>query len=309
MSMVTLKLHHILFSSIHISDASLQSLCLATIADHAGQRVCISLGIQAQLLQVKTHGNQHLEQSGLLLGGLVHQGWAGGVALRPLAGVHQVERAAFGRASVVACCLQTPVPAVQGTGQRGAFDLKTHPFTAGHKLWKKLTENVSNGFFRRKSFIKEMKAKSWREKDYLLVMTVWERQDGAKTALEKADMRTKSIFGWWRCVNRMEFEADNSAENSRDTSEGVFELQTQVLNVLPLLIREALCTHVDVFHPQLLLIKQPLHHEQRRCRKKQRIRIQKTSSPGSDEGTCSAVTLFWTWKKENLFNNENEMED
>lgn len=87
-------------------------LHLATIADHASQRICISLGIQAQLLEVKAHGCQHLEQGELLLGGLIHQGWAGGVALGPLAGVHKVKRTSFGRGSVVAGCLQTPVPAV-----------------------------------------------------------------------------------------------------------------------------------------------------------------------------------------------------
>lgn len=104
-------------------------LHLATVADHAGKRICISLGIQAQLLEVKTHGYQHLEQGELLLGGLVHQGRAGGVALGPLAGVHQVKRATFGRGPVVAGCLQIPVPALQGSWQRGAFNLETHPVT------------------------------------------------------------------------------------------------------------------------------------------------------------------------------------
>lgn len=89
--------------------------------------MCISLGIQSQLLEVKSHGYQHLEQGEFLLGGLVHQGWAGGVALGPLACVHQVKRTSFSRGPVVAGSLQTPFPAVQSPWQRGASHLDSHP--------------------------------------------------------------------------------------------------------------------------------------------------------------------------------------
>lgn len=87
----------------------------------------ICLGIQSKLLQVKSHGPQNLEQGELLLGDPIHQGWAGGVALGPLAGIHQVKRASFGRGLVVTGCLQTPVPAVQGACQRRASNLETQP--------------------------------------------------------------------------------------------------------------------------------------------------------------------------------------
>lgn len=118
-------------------------LCLSTTADHPDQRIYIFLGIQAQLLEVNAQGYQYLGQGELPLGGLVHHSWAGGVALRPLAGVHQVERAASGRGPVVACCLETPVPALQGPWQRGSFNLETHPVTKrNNKIWKLLKKKT-----------------------------------------------------------------------------------------------------------------------------------------------------------------------
>lgn len=45
---------------------------LTTIADHAGQRICVSLAIYSQLVEVESHGDQHLEEVELLVGGLVH---------------------------------------------------------------------------------------------------------------------------------------------------------------------------------------------------------------------------------------------
>lgn len=78
-------------------------------------------------MEVKSQSYQHLEQGEFPLAGLVNQGWAGGVALGPLAGVHQVKRTSFGMGPVVAGCLQIPVPAVQGPGQRRASNLETHP--------------------------------------------------------------------------------------------------------------------------------------------------------------------------------------
>lgn len=83
--------------------------------------------IQSQPLEVESHGDQHLEQGEFLLGGLVHQGWAGGVALRHLAGVQQVKRTPSGGGPVVARRIQTPVPALQGPWQGGASHLETHP--------------------------------------------------------------------------------------------------------------------------------------------------------------------------------------
>lgn len=50
----------------------------------------------------------------------------------------------------------------------------------------------------------------------------------------------------------------------RDVPQWVLDLIPQVLNVLPLFLRQALPTHVDVLHLQLLLIKQPLHNKHRR---------------------------------------------
>lgn len=40
-----------------------------------------------------------------------------------------MKRATFSRGPVVAGCLQIPVPAVQGSWQRGASHLETHPVT------------------------------------------------------------------------------------------------------------------------------------------------------------------------------------
>lgn len=40
-----------------------------------------------------------------------------------------MKRATFSRGPVVAGCLQIPVPAVQGSWQRGASNLETHPVT------------------------------------------------------------------------------------------------------------------------------------------------------------------------------------
>lgn len=50
----------------------------------------------------------------------------------------------------------------------------------------------------------------------------------------------------------------------RDVPHWVLDLIPQVLNVLPLFLRQTLPTHVDVLHLQLLLIKQPLHNKHRR---------------------------------------------
>lgn len=109
---------------------------LATIADHAGQRLCISLAIHSQLVEVESHGEQHLEEAQLLVGGLVHQGRAGGVALGHLADVQQVKRTPFSWGLVVACCIQAPLPALQSPGQGGAPELKTHPVA----IWEQMRD-------------------------------------------------------------------------------------------------------------------------------------------------------------------------
>lgn len=89
--------------------------------------MCVCLWIQSHFLEVKSHGYQHLQQRDFLLGPPINQGWTGRVALWPLAGVHQVKRASSGRGPIVAGCLQAPVPAVQGPGQRDASNLETEP--------------------------------------------------------------------------------------------------------------------------------------------------------------------------------------
>lgn len=85
----------------------------------------------------------------------MHQGRAGGVALWPLAGVHQVEGAALRSGPVVAVgVLEAPVPALQGPRQGGAFYLKIHP-VARRKVaklerekrnkWKERTSRIQSG--------------------------------------------------------------------------------------------------------------------------------------------------------------------
>lgn len=61
--------------------------------------------------------------------------------------------------------------------------------------------------------------------------------------------------------------------NLRDITQGVFQLQTQILYVLPLLLRQTLTPQVDVFSSQLLLIKQPLNDKQRSYRGKKELNL------------------------------------
>lgn len=85
-------------------------------------------------MEVESHGDQHLEEGKLLVGGLVHKGWAGGVALGHLACVQQVERTPFSRGLVVASCIQAPLPALQSPGQGGASELKAHPIATCEQM-------------------------------------------------------------------------------------------------------------------------------------------------------------------------------
>lgn len=93
---------------------------------------------------------------------------------------------------------------------------------------------------------------------YLLVMTVWDRQEGANTALKSHKEQqpfsvffNPPLFSSWGCAGL------------RVVPQRILDLFAKVLNVLPLLLRKALPAHVDVLHFQLLLIKQPLHNKHR----------------------------------------------
>lgn len=87
---------------------SLANANLATTADHAGWTY-----IQAELLQVQAHTGQHLEQSHLLLSGLVDQGWTGWIALWPLAAIDEMKGTALQSGfAVLISLLKTSVPAL-----------------------------------------------------------------------------------------------------------------------------------------------------------------------------------------------------
>lgn len=74
--------------------------------------------------------HEELDHVHLLARELVPDGGAGGVAVWPGAAVNQMDGAALGRGLVVpAVVLETAVPAVQGSGKGGAFDLNVDPVT------------------------------------------------------------------------------------------------------------------------------------------------------------------------------------
>lgn len=60
---------------------------------------------------------------------LISDGGAGGVAVRPRAAVNQMHRAGFRRGLVVPVVVEAAVPAVQCSGQGGAFNLHVNPIT------------------------------------------------------------------------------------------------------------------------------------------------------------------------------------
>ena len=90
--------------------------------------------------------HEELNDVHLLSCELVSDGGAGGVAVRPRAAVDQVHGAAFGRSFVVPVVVEAAVPAVQGSGQGGAFDLDVDPVTGTQHKRALLTHrrNVSN---------------------------------------------------------------------------------------------------------------------------------------------------------------------
>lgn len=58
---------------------------------------------------------------------LISDGGAGGVAVWPRAAVNQMHRTAFRRSLVVPVVVEAAVPAVQRSGQGGAFNLHINP--------------------------------------------------------------------------------------------------------------------------------------------------------------------------------------
>lgn len=73
--------------------------------------------------------HEELNDVHLLSCELVSDGGAGGVAVRPRAAVDQMDGAAFGRSFVVPVVIEAAVPAVQSSGQGGAFNLNVNPVT------------------------------------------------------------------------------------------------------------------------------------------------------------------------------------
>lgn len=96
---------------------------------------------------------------------------------------------------------------------------------------------------------------------YLLVIAVWERQDGANTALEKHRFILITWCTFGLILSLYVSLPKQVFGNSRDISHWPLELPAQVLYVLPLLLRQTPSSHEDVLHSQLLLIKQPLHNK------------------------------------------------
>lgn len=119
-------------STVSIRTPPLANANLATIADHAGWN--IPAYIQAELLQVQAHTGQHLEQSHLLLCGLVNQGWTSWIALWPLTVIDEMKGTALQSSfAVLIGLLKTFVPALQSTGKWRPLDLEIHPITERQK--------------------------------------------------------------------------------------------------------------------------------------------------------------------------------
>lgn len=74
--------------------------------------------------------HEELNDVHLLSCELVSDGRAGGVAVWPWAAVDQMNWTAFRWGFVVPVVVEAPVPAVQRSGQRGAFNLHVNPVTA-----------------------------------------------------------------------------------------------------------------------------------------------------------------------------------
>lgn len=102
---------------------------LAATAEHAQKLAGVHALLLSHLLHIEAHVHEELNDIHLLSCELVSDGWAGGVAVWPRAAVNQMHRAAFGGSFVVPVVMETAVPAVQSSGQGGAFDLHIDPVT------------------------------------------------------------------------------------------------------------------------------------------------------------------------------------
>lgn len=111
----------------------------APVTEHAQQLPGVHPLLLGHLLHVEAHVLQELDDAHLLSRQLVTNGRAGGIAVRPRAAVHQMQWATPGRgrpvgsfaAVDVVVVLEASVPAVEGSGQRGAFNLNVRPVAAG----------------------------------------------------------------------------------------------------------------------------------------------------------------------------------
>ena len=100
---------------------------LAAAAEHAQQLAGVHALLLGHLLHIKAHVHKELNDIHLLSCELVSDSRAGGVAVRPRAAVNQMHRASFGWSFVVPAVVEAAVPAVQRSGQRGAFNLNVRP--------------------------------------------------------------------------------------------------------------------------------------------------------------------------------------
>lgn len=122
---------------------------------------------------------------------------------------------------------------------------------------------------------------------HLLVIAVWERQEGPNTALKITQMTGFSPCQCcitWSILDLLSSQITLGYSkilvgNLRDISQGGLELPAQVLYVLPLSLGHTLSSHEDVFHPQLLLVKQPLHNKQGSCRENKKSSVLKLLNP------------------------------
>lgn len=124
--------------------------------------------------------HEELNDVHLLSCELVSDGGAGGVAVWPGAAVNQMHRAAFGRRLVVPVVVEAAVPAVQRSGQRGAFNLHVNPVTATqHKRALSAHEQRASNTNRPLLLILRYTGHT-----HFLVMTSCDRHAGANMALK-----------------------------------------------------------------------------------------------------------------------------
>lgn len=114
-----------------------------TAAEHLQQRPGVHPLLPSRPLHIQAHVPEDLSGAHLLARGLVVDGRARGVALGPRAAVYQVEGAAPARwgpgppaavapvaAVDVVALLQAAVPALEGSGERGALHPEVDPVAA-----------------------------------------------------------------------------------------------------------------------------------------------------------------------------------